>query len=278
MRWILAIFLLLSADMKAQDVLHFDKRFVESEDRWVAFQKGKDSSYAFGFIYIDAQAGLTFNLEGKFTISPMGLFIAKKDTIHVKYRLRPNNVLVAFIPETKFGELRIDAVPDWLKFYQTDTNSVGRLYRWGFLYNGWNECAKALTYLERAEKKDPQFKGLAVELAFSYNCLEQYEKAAAVLENALKNDPTNAYVNKELIYSQTKSGELDKAAQSCKRAIAECKDSSYNWENCYNLLHSYYLKKDRSNFRLWLDETKKWCSNNEKVMNSIKAMEKEMVD
>ena len=57
----------------------------------------------------------------------------------MKYRLQPNNNLVALIPESKLKELYVDKVPDWLKNYKHNENSIARLFRWGFLYNGWNE-------------------------------------------------------------------------------------------------------------------------------------------
>ncbi len=262
---------------KAQSQLQFNKRFVECEDKWVAFKMDKDSNYSFGFIYIDAQAGLTLNSEGSFKINNTGVFIpAKHDSFGLKVRLQPNNVRVAFIPENKFNELKINATPDWLKYYKTDTTSVERLYRWGFLYNGWDECARALFYLEKAQKINPKYKGLEVELAFSYNCLNQFDKSIAVLQGALQSDPTDAYVNKELIYAEIKSGQLDKASESCKKALAICTDKSYNTENCYNLLHEFYLKKDKKNFMLWLDETKKWTSGNPDLVRSIKVMEEEL--
>jgi len=268
---------LFGTKLHAQNLLNFDKRFVESEDRWVAFQKDKDSSYIYGFIYIDAQAGLTLNYEGTFKISPTGQFLPKKlDSTNVKFRLKPNNVLVAFIPESKFQELQIDTIPRWLKFYKADTNSVGRLYRWGFLYNSWDECAKALTYLQRAESMDPNYKGLATELAYSYNCLGQYDKGVPILQTELKNNPKDAYTNKELIYALIKSGQLDQAAVTCKNAIAVCEDKTYNGENCYNLLHEYYLKKDKDNFNLWIGETQKWNAANKNLMKSIEVMKTEL--
>lgn len=261
----------------AQPYLNFDKRFVQSEDRWVAFQMDKDSSYPYGFIYIDAQAGLTLNYQGNFKISPTGIFTPKKiDSVNVKVRLPANNVLVAFIPEDKFKELNLSSIPDWLKYYKTDTASVERLYKWGFMYNGWNECAKALTYLEKAQKINPNFKGLSVELAFSYNCLKQYDKAIKVLEHALTIDSTDAYTNKELIYAQIKLGRLDEASERCRKALKICTDQTYNGENCYNLLHSYFEKNDKLNFNLWLTETKKWTSSNAELTRSIKIMVDEL--
>ena len=277
MKYLLLVSVLFITTVQAQTILKFDKRFVECEDKWVAFQMDKYSWYAYGFIYIDAQAGLTFNYEGNFKISANGIFIPTKlDSTNFKVRLKPNNVQVAFIPESKFEELKISAIPDWLKYYKKDTASIERLYRWGYMYNGWGECEKGLTYLQKAEKIDPDFKGLSVELAFSYNCLSQYDKAISVLQKALKTDPNDSYTNKELIYAQIKSGQLAEASESCKRALLVCTDKTYNGENCYNLLYTYYLKKDKVNFNLWLAETKKWTSSNENITRSIKEMENEL--
>lgn len=277
MKYLFIILALVATNLKAQTILKFDKRFVECEDKWVAFQKDKDSTYSYGFIYIDSQAGLTLNYEGNFTISPTGQYLSNKiDTVNIKVRLEPNNVLVAFIPESKYEELEIKPIPDWLKYYKTDTASVERLYKWGFMYNGWNECAKALQFLEKAQEIDPKFDGLEVELAYSYNCLGQFDKAIEVLQNALETNPTDAYINKEFIYALTKTGQLDKASERCKIAIKKCPDKSYNGENCYNLLHEYYLKNDKENFNLWLKETKKWTKNNPEMTYSISVMEKNL--
>ena len=277
MRYSLLLAIIFATKLNAQTLLNFDKRFVQSEDKWVAFRPGDDSSHVYGFIYIDEQAGLTLNYEGTFKISPAGEFVPTKlDSTNMKVRLQPNTVLVAFIPEGKFEELKIPGVPEWLKYYKTDTNSVARLYRWGYMYNSWGECAKALTYLQKAKNLDQGYKGLSVELAYSYNCLAQYDNAISVLKDALKANPSDAYTNKELIYAQIKSGQLDKASRSCKTAISICADISHNGENCYNLLHAYFVKKDNENFNSWLKDTKKWNAGNDKLLKSITAMENEM--
>lgn len=263
--------------LKSQTELKFDKRFVECEDRWIAFQMDKDSSYSYGFIYIDSQAGLTFNLEGSFTISTDGRFIPKKiENTSIKVRLQPNNVLVTFIPVNKYEELEIEPVPDWLKYYKTDTASVDRLYRWGFMYNAWGECAKALTYLEKAKEINSKYPGLEVELGFSYNCLGQYDKAIIVLSGALESDPANAYINKEYVYALSRSGQLDKAAESCQKALKICPDKTYRGEMCFNLLQAYYKKKDKENFNLWLKKTKKFNAKNDFILKIIKQMENEL--
>ncbi len=63
MKYLLIILTLTAAHLKAQTSLTFDKRFVESEDKWVAFQMDKDSSYAYGFIYICNTPQKEYNLK-----------------------------------------------------------------------------------------------------------------------------------------------------------------------------------------------------------------------
>src|SRR5690606_38500175 len=114
MKHLLLLFFIVT-NLNAQSTLDFNKRFVESEDKWVAFQKNEEDSYAYGFIYIDEDAGLTLNYEGTFTITQNGEFIPTKfNNSSMKVRLEPNDVLVAVIPKEKFKELKIEAVPDWL--------------------------------------------------------------------------------------------------------------------------------------------------------------------
>jgi tetratricopeptide (TPR) repeat protein len=273
----LIILLLFVTNIKAQNTLNFNKRFVESEDKWVAFQMDKDSTYAFGFIYIDSQAGLTLDHGGKFRINNTGTFIPiKQDSFKLKVRLEPNNVKVAFIPNNKFDDLLIKEIPDWLKFYKEDTATVERYYRWGYLYNAWDECAKALTFLEKGQKINPKFKGLEFELAYAYNALQQYEKAIPILESAIESSSDDCYLYKELSFAEMHIGELEKASQSCKRGILACTDKALKSEIAHNLSYQYYKKKDKINFKYWSDETKKWATKGDQFMTNIKKMEDDL--
>jgi len=252
MRYLFLLLCFLAIRSQAQNSLKFNKLFVQSEDKWIAFPPGEDSVYDFGFIYIDPEAGLTLHYEGSFKILSNGVFIPKKvDTAIIKVRLEPNEVMVAFIPEGKFGELGIQAIPEWLQSYKTDSNSIDRLYNWGFMYNGWGECEKALSYLERANKINPKYEGLAVELSYSYNCLERYTDAEAILAEEIKSNPRNAYVSKEYIYTLTKIKKVDLAIAQFEKAKTTIADKQYDAENCYNILQYFYYQKDKENFSKW---------------------------
>jgi tetratricopeptide (TPR) repeat protein len=267
---------LLSISLKAQ-ILKFNKKTVECEDKWVAFQND-NNSFAFGFIYIDFQAGLTFEYEGNFRVEDQDKFVLinKNDSSSVKVRLEPNQRRVALIPEEKFKELKIEPVPDWLQYYKTDTASIQRLYRWGFLYNSWGLCSKALTYLEKAQKIDQKFKGLEFELAYSYNCLEQFNKAITVLQSAIKTTPDDCYLYKELSYAEMHIGQLENAAETCNKGISICAERILKAEIAYNLAYQYYKIKDKENFNLWFDKTKKWAEKNDQFMSNLNKMKEDL--
>src|ERR1700757_2252699 len=100
MKKIFFVLIIAALKINAQGNLNFNKRFVQCEDKWVSFKINEDSTYTYGFIYIDDQAGLTFNNEGTFKFKPNGTIEIKKisDT-NIKLRLQPNNVQVAIIPQ-----------------------------------------------------------------------------------------------------------------------------------------------------------------------------------
>lgn len=276
MKYSYFLILFISVNVKAQ-ILNFDKRFGESENKWVAIRT-KDSTFDFGFVYVDPTAGFTLNYEGRFSILKDGTFVPyRRDTLSsMKIRLQPNQTRVAIIPESKFTELKLIAEPGWLKYYRNDTVSAQGLYSRGFNFNGLNECAKGLAYLEQAKKLDPKLKRLDVELAFSYNCLKQYEKAIKLLEGAIQTNPGDCYFYKELVYAQINSSQLSNAIATAKKASTTCDDPSMNGEISYNIAHQFYLKKDKVNFEYWASEVKKLAPKNNQLINNVKAMEMQM--
>tara|TARA_R110002020_G_scaffold379911_2_gene591152 strand:- start:909 stop:1742 length:834 start_codon:yes stop_codon:yes gene_type:complete len=248
---------LISILSYGQSNLVFDKKFVQSEDKWVAFPADSTGSYNFGFIYIDSQAGLTFDYTGSFKIDENGKFNLKKKEIEgsMKYRLEPNNVMVAFIPDTKYSELGINQIPDWLKFYKEDENTIDRQFKWGYMYNGWGECEKALEFLNKVYELNPKYEGLKVELAYSHNCLKNYDKAIDYIMESMREEPVTAYLIKELIFSQSKNGDLQDAENTFNLFDSKIPDKSYRSENAYNILQGYYNNKDLKNFNRWLKES-----------------------
>ncbi|TLX74561.1 hypothetical protein E9993_11590 [Labilibacter sediminis] len=276
-RLILFLLAFIVIKMNAQDNLIFNRRFIECEDQWVAFSINEDSSHIYGFIYIDSQAGLTLNLEGRFKYEPDSSLVVKKEQdTNIKVRLENNNVNVAIIPEEMFNDLHVDSIPEWLKYYKTDVDSITRLYKWGYMYNGWGLCDKALEYLLKAKAIDVEYKGLLTEIAYSYNCLKKYDLSAEVLAEALRLNPTDAYTNKEYIYTLSQQKNIQKAIEQYEKLVELEVDDTYNAENCFNILGQFYYQKDVKNFKKWVKELRKWPNSNKKIDAYIEMMEKEL--
>jgi len=279
MKKIILFLLLFASKLCAQyPVATFDKMFVDCINQWVILQP-KDTIYTFGFVYLDPQAGLTFDLAGHFTMKDSTFIFDKEEKASYKYRLSSqNNIPVSIIPETMYKKLDIQKVPNWLDSYKSDENSPQYMYSMGYLYNEWNECAKAVPFLERAMKINPNFVAsnglkLSAELAFSYSCISNYDKAISVLETSLENDPNDAYTYKELIYAQIHSDKISDAIEAFNSAITICKNTEYNGENAINILATFFNKNEKENFDKWLPIAKEWNEKNNTYLNKIIEME-----
>lgn len=255
--FILIISFFISICCAAQDKLNFNSKPIDCEDKWVVFPSDSSGSYNYGFVYMDNQAGLTFDFAGSFKINSNGKFLISKNEAEssMKFRLQPNKSLVAIIPESYFVEFNISKTPDWLNAYQEGENATNRLFRWGFTYNLWNECAKGLTYLEKVKKIDPNYKGLKTEIAFSYNCLNQPQNAINILKEVIKQTPDDAYAYKELLYSQVHNNQLPDAIKTYYKIEKDIIDKTYKSENAFNILCAFYSQNNLKKFNEWINFT-----------------------
>jgi len=270
------ILLLISIKSSAQ--FTFDKSVLDCENKWVVFPQDSNGLYRYGFIYVDAQAGLAFDYGGSLKIDATGKIKAypKDEGATMRTRLYPNKFQVALIHEANFEQLKISKVPDGLAAYEMKEGSVERLYSWGSIYNIWGDCKKALESLEKAYKINSEYKGLDVQLAHSYNCLNQYEKAIPLLKKAVAANPTDPYINKEYIFALAANKQLDTAIEYYNQSLKVCTDSTYVPENAFYILQGYFYKIDKNNFNKWLAETETVMSTNPQIKKIIDNMKLEM--
>ena len=254
------IVLLAACKQKDQPKLNFDKRFIESTNHWTALYTNKDSTYRYGYIYMDPKLGLAVHSEGTFKIKG-NVYVPTKtptgaiQTIH----LQNSKVKVAWIPESRFDELQIKATPSWLDSMKIDTTSPTYLLKWAFTYNEWHESAKALTYLERVKQINPNFPGLDFEYAYYYDIMHQFDKAEALLRQSLAARPTDFGVYKELIYEEVFSNNMATAEQTYQAALPHC-TTEQKAELSYNICLIYYKQKNKPKFEQWAAEAKKWVA------------------
>lgn len=263
MKYIYILFVVLSIGRETAVAQNLDKDLVfnsnvlEALDKWVAMPMEKDSTYKYGFIYLDNAAGLTFNLEGSFKIDNKGLLIPKKlQNSMFKNRLSPSALKVAILPLNKYKELEVEEFPEWYKIYTPDKRSIERLFRLGNTNNHWNNSANALPYLEAVKEINSNYRGLAYELSFSYNALKQYDKATNIVLEALKLDPKNCELYKELLYAQMNLKQTDKAMEYSKLALDVCVEKKFRYQMLRDLLYHYFTKKDKDQFKVWAEKAK----------------------
>ena len=267
-----------------KEILRLDKRFVHCINKWVVFSYDKkDNSFAYGYVYPNSPQGISLRYMGTISIDSTDKFIPnnKFDSLHtmMTIRLSPEKYkgkIVGIIPTDRLKEIGVEEFPDEYKFYKNDTVSITGLYNRGFLFNAWEECSDALTYLQKANKLNPNFEGLAVELAYSYNCLEQYDKATEVLKDALSTTPDNCYYYKELVFSLKNSNKQKEAEEVAIKAISICKDNLIRAEMAFNIALVYYKVKDMHKLKKWIDEAKKYPHNNKQMIDGIRIMEAEL--
>jgi tetratricopeptide (TPR) repeat protein len=272
MKYLLILFTAVTLRATAQTALIANKKYVESVNHWTALYTGKDNVYNLGYIYIDPAVGLAVHREGSFTIVgnnyvPTKLPLGSLNPIPLK----DEPTKVAWVPQNRFKELQIVADPEWLHTKKMDTTSAAYLLKWAFTYNSSHEPQKALYYLDRVKKINPNTPGIDFEYAYAYNALHQFDKSEAILRKSLAARPTDQRVYKELIYEEVFSDKMDKAEQNYKLALPYS-TTEQKADLAYNICRIYYQKKNKPKFDIWAAEAKKWVDPVSKQMDGLNKM------
>ncbi|WP_299715250.1 tetratricopeptide repeat protein [uncultured Tenacibaculum sp.] len=257
--------------------LNFSTKYFDAVDKWVAFpNKDIDSSFAYGFIYLDNQAGFTFNYEDRFKIEN-GTFkkVGKNlQTGAAKYRIDTNANPVSILTKEQIKDLNLPDTPEWLSVYKQGSEKVGYLKNEGYYYNHAGACERALVPLLQAYKIEPHFEGLEFELSYAYNHLKQYKKAIPILDKAIKNNPKNFYFYRELGFSYVNLDQVKKAEEIYLKGISASDNDFEKSEMAINMAQAFFKLKNRTKFNEWAKLTKKYAKKNSNYMQYIEYFEK----
>jgi tetratricopeptide (TPR) repeat protein len=279
MKYLFIFFVCITLQASAQNQLNFNKGFMESLNKWVALKTGADTIYAYGFIYMDVNAGLTAREGGLFKIKD-NVFVGHKNLpyqIQLQRLHDDGRIKVAWIPDEKVKELQEEIEPSWLKGYKVDTASVSYLFRMGFSYNAGNQTNKALYYLNRVKKADPNYNGLAFEYIYAYNGTKQFDKAEAIIMEQLKKTPKDGSLYKELVFAQLGAGKMPQAEDSFKQASTFC-GISLKTEMAYNITYTYFSQKNKEKFNTWANDMQSWVPATDTRTLSRLAQMKQMLN
>ena len=260
----------------ADTALIFNQRYTQCERKWVVFpKKYNEESYSYGFIYLDAQAGFTYDVKGNFKIDKDGHYLADTSFLvntSIKSRLGRNTVRVALAPPAHFAELHITPQPDWIKGYYAYTDTLAHYFRWGFVYNDLDQCDTALVYLNKVYAVQPHYKGLEFELIFAHNALNDYDGAIKIINTALEADAINPLFYRELGYAYTKEQNYFKAISAYKTGINLCTadtQTDTKAEMAINLAVVYKSAGDDDQYKTWGKLAKSWARPDSDLYNFI---------
>ncbi|WP_299887158.1 tetratricopeptide repeat protein [uncultured Lacinutrix sp.] len=256
--------------------LKFDTKYFNAVDKWVVFpKKDTDSTYTYGFIYLDNQAGFTFNYKTQFQIDEQNLKNITKDSIlgFMKYRLEPNTSLVSVLTENQISTLNLPKEPEWLSIYKAGSDEVDYLKNEGYHFNHVGASDLALKPLLKAYAIEPHFDGLEFELSFAYNHLGQYENAIPILEKAIENNPKNFYFYRELGYSYANLNKIQEAEKTYHKGIKMSDNDFEKSEMAVNMAQAYFKLKNKEKFHEWAKLTKKYAKENSRYVQYIEYFE-----
>lgn len=256
--------------------LKFDTKYFNAVDKWVAFpKKDSDSTYAYGFIYLDNQAGFTFNYESKFQIKQQELITIKRGSTvgFMKYRLEANTSLVSVLNENQVSALNLPKEPEWLSIYKEGSDQVDYLKQEGYHFNHVGACELALKPLLKAYEMEPHFDGLEFELAFAYNHLGQFKKAIPILEKAIENNTKNYYFFRELGYCYLGLNQVKNAEKTYRKGIKKSDNDFEKSEMSVNMAQTYFKLKNKKKFDEWAELTRKYSTKNKKYLQYIEQFE-----
>lgn len=255
MRFLTALLLLYATAINAQNGFKFDQRLLDCENKWIV--ASTDSSYAYGFVYLDNSAGLTLSVEGSFTFDDDKLVVRKHEP--AKIRISPTAVKVALLPNNRFKELGVLETPTWLSFYKTGENDINRLFRLGYTYNKWGEQKNALKYINAARRINDNYPGLDVEYALAYNEQARYKRVRPYLDDALyAAGQNNCNFYKNEVFTRTNNNKMDEAEEIYRQALGDCKDETAKADIAYSIAFQYFKLKNEDKVGYWRKEIDRW--------------------
>jgi len=273
---LLLIFNIAFSQNKTID-LKFDTKYYDAIDKYVAFpKKEKDTTYAYGFIYIDQMAGITLRYEGNYEIKENKFNSTKKITNSmVIHRLTKKTSNVYILNDKQLSELNLLKKPEWLDNYKSNENSAEYLKDIGNHLNHAGAVENALIPLLKAYKLKPHLKGLEFELSFAYNALKKFDKAIEILEKAIENNPNDFQFYRELGYSYMNLDKIDKAENTYLKGIKMSKSDFEKSEMCVNMAQAYFKIKNEKKFNEWSEKTLKYAKKGSQYVKYIEYFKSE---
>jgi hypothetical protein len=268
MKYLLILLLLCAIGAKAQNGLTFDKRLLDCENKWIAISLDSESRYAYGFVYLDYSAGLTFDLYGSFTVDS-GAY-KPKIINNQRSRITPTEVKVAIIPAERLKELVVEEFPTKYKNYAGNNNTNYRYIKFIQIFNSWKEYNMASKYVLALSETERGFPSYIEEDPTDKNkkIRKTFEITTANFSHYAKKE--EAY--KRDIFTLTQANKMEEAEQAYLHALIYCSNEAAKADMAYNITYQYYKNANREKFDFWCKEINRWIIPQDIYTDKIKMM------
>jgi hypothetical protein len=261
MKKLTLLFVVCAFVAQAQSDLNFNTRLIDCADKWVVLSSSSQDIYAYGFVYMDASAGLTFKLEGEGKKVNSGFEFNKSKSS--KFRIKPTENLVAVFSDEYLAKLNLPKVPEWLSFYKNyDADEIN--YRWGLTYYDWKDLKKSKKRMN----------------ALSNSFFDELDEVLSMInKNRYKGIITR--VDKGPGYKQNvirlvENNDLKLAEQEYKVALVERNSEQDKAEMAYAIAFAYYKNKNVEKFNKWLAEINRWIIFDTDIKTKAILMKEEL--
>lgn len=253
---VLLWFSILQAQPETTVEIAFDTPFYAAAERWVLFPASDENIFSLGFIYIDRQAGFTFDYLGD-VIKENGKLkirnIENEEIRSLKVRLQRGAKNVYVLTKNQLEELDLKN-PNWLEIYKTNSETDAYKIDIASTYNSVGGNEFALEILLKIKENNLSDEKLLFELVYAYNALGRHNEALEILETAFKVNDSEELFYKEQLYAQVMLFDFEAARAGYEAYVEKSKSFQYRTEMLYNLCYTHFLAKNREEFDFWSKE------------------------
>ena len=264
MKYLFILLLLCTVGAKAQNGLKFDKLLIDCENKWIAIPLDDGTKYAYGYVYLDNSAGLSFKLNGSFTVE--NNVYLPKSVPELRSRIEPSEVKVSVIPSKRFAELKVEESPNELK-YIGKKNSRDRYLKLAQTNRKWKRDKLAEKYEDLANGTYTHFRFDGAD--FVTETVSSPQKVRKI--KAFNGNYTDSY--KQEIFWLAQANKMKAAELTYIDAIRYCDDEAAKADMAYNIAYQYYIVSEIKKFNIWSDEVKRWIVKDNSYVAKIEKMQ-----
>lgn len=253
---IAAVILLFSFSAFAQTqesaALSFDQGIANCENKWSGI-KGQDGKTILGYVYVDIDAGFTFEHYGDLNSSEGHLRAVKSELFgkaRVISRIEKNFPAIC-LTESQLTQLGLPSSPEWMKFYKDDRSPAEHHTRWAFHANHIGASKLALEHISKAVAAGASSPALTFEHAFALNALGRFDETIALLTPVISSFSASSDLIAELAFAHLAKGEYSAAIPCYKQALEHHKPSVRRGEFAKNMAYAYEKLGNRGQRDYW---------------------------